>query len=99
MSADLSISRLIKAPPAAVWRAWAEAEHFDKWWLPHPMECRSVKHDLRPGGGFETLMREAGRRVAAAPGRLLPRSGAGAAAGLHHPAQPRAGARSSPGWR
>ena len=59
MSADLAISRLIKAPPAAVWRAWAEAEHFDKWWIPHPMECRSIKHDLRPGGGFETLMREA----------------------------------------
>lgn len=58
MSADLSISRLIKAPASAVWRAWAEAEHFDKWWIPHPMECRSVKHDLRPGGGFETLMRE-----------------------------------------
>lgn len=58
MSADLSISRLIKAPPAAVWRAWAEAEHFDKWWIPHPMECRSVKHDVRSGGGFETLMRE-----------------------------------------
>jgi uncharacterized protein YndB with AHSA1/START domain len=59
MSADLSISRLIMAPPAAVWRAWAEPEHFDKWWLPHPMKCRSVKHDLRAGGGFETLMREA----------------------------------------
>lgn len=57
---DLTISRLIKAPVSAVWRGWAEAEHFEKWWLPKPMEGRSVKHDLRPGGGFETLMREPG---------------------------------------
>lgn len=58
MSAELSVSRLIKAPPSAVWRGWAEAEHFVKWWIPHPLECRSVRHDLRPGGGLETLMRE-----------------------------------------
>ncbi len=56
--ADLKISRLINAPPAAVWRAWAEREHFEKWWIPHPIECRSIKHDLWPGGGFETQMRE-----------------------------------------
>ncbi|HZF45522.1 MAG TPA: SRPBCC domain-containing protein [Sphingomonadaceae bacterium] len=60
LKADLAISRLIKAPPAAVWKGWAEVEHFDRWWIPHPMECRSIKHDLRPGGGFETLMREPG---------------------------------------
>ncbi|MBN9505773.1 MAG: SRPBCC family protein [Altererythrobacter sp.] len=58
--ADLRISRLINAPPAAVWRAWAEREHFEKWWIPQPIECRSVKHDLRPGGGFETQMRDGG---------------------------------------
>jgi len=60
IQADLAISRLIKAPPAAVWRAWAEREHFEKWWIPHPIECRAVKLDLRPGGGFETHMREGG---------------------------------------
>ncbi|WP_336978245.1 SRPBCC family protein [Altererythrobacter fulvus] len=60
LQADLAISRLIKAPPAAVWKGWAEAEHFDRWWIPQPMECRSIKHDLRPGGGFETVMREPG---------------------------------------
>lgn len=57
-SAELTISRLIKAPPALVWRAWAEPEHFARWWIPAPYECRVVKLDLRPGGGFETLMRE-----------------------------------------
>lgn len=60
LEADLAISRLIAAPPAAVWCAWAQREHFEKWWIPRPIECRSVKHDLRPGGGFETQMREEG---------------------------------------
>ena len=55
---DLTISRLISAPRTAIWRAWSEREHFAKWWIPAPIECRVVKLDLRPGGGFETLMRE-----------------------------------------
>ncbi len=55
---ELSISRIIKAPRSAVWRAWAEALQFEKWWIPAPMVCRVVRMDLRPGGGFETLMRE-----------------------------------------
>lgn len=56
--ADLTISRHIAAPPGAVWRAWSDPEHFARWWIPAPIECRVVKLDLRPGGGFETLMRE-----------------------------------------
>ena len=57
-SRDLYISRLIKASPAKVWKAWSTPEHLARWWIPAPMECRVVKLDLRPGGGFETLMRE-----------------------------------------
>ncbi|MEO8244948.1 MAG: SRPBCC domain-containing protein [bacterium] len=54
----LTIARHIKAPPATVWRAWSEPDHFAKWWIPAPIECQVVKLDLRPGGGFETRMRE-----------------------------------------
>jgi uncharacterized protein YndB with AHSA1/START domain len=54
----LTIARHIKAPPATVWRAWSEPVHFAKWWIPAPIECQVVKLDLRPGGGFETRMRE-----------------------------------------
>jgi uncharacterized protein YndB with AHSA1/START domain len=57
-SPDLTISRFIAAPRAAVWRAWSEPKHFEQWWIPAPMQCKVVKMDLRPGGGFETLMRE-----------------------------------------
>lgn len=55
---ELTISRFIKAPPAVVWKAWATPEHLEKWWIPAPIECKVIKLDLRPGGGFETLMRE-----------------------------------------
>ncbi|NEY90061.1 SRPBCC family protein [Tabrizicola oligotrophica] len=54
----LAIARLIPAPPAVVWRAWSQPEHLAQWWIPKPIECRVVKLDLRPGGGFETRMRE-----------------------------------------
>lgn len=55
---ELTISRFIPAPPAIVWRAWSKPEHLEKWWIPAPIECQVIKLDLRPGGGFQTLMRE-----------------------------------------
>lgn len=57
---ELTISRFIAAPPALVWKAWSDAGHFARWWIPAPIECQVVKLDLRPGGGFETRMRENG---------------------------------------
>ncbi|EWY38261.1 hypothetical protein N825_13720 [Skermanella stibiiresistens SB22] len=55
---DLSISRFINATPGKVWKAWSRPEHLAKWWIPRPFECEVIKLDLRPGGGFETRMRE-----------------------------------------
>ena len=55
---ELVISRVIKVPRAAVWRAWAEPLQFAKWWIPAPMECRVVRMDMWAGGGFVTQMRE-----------------------------------------
>ena len=55
---ELTISRFIAAPPALVWKAWSTPEHLAKWWIPAPIECRVVRLDLRPGGAFETQMRE-----------------------------------------
>jgi len=59
-SSELTIDRFIAAPPARVWKAWSTPDHLAKWWIPAPIECQVVKLDLRPGGGFETLMREGG---------------------------------------
>jgi uncharacterized protein YndB with AHSA1/START domain len=55
---ELTISRLIEAPRAVVWNAWAMPEHLAQWWIPSPIECKVIKLDLWPGGGFETRMRE-----------------------------------------
>ncbi len=57
---DLEITRVIKAPRAAVWAAWTTPERFEKWWVPAPALCRVVAMDLRPGGGLVTQMSEGG---------------------------------------
>ena len=54
---DLSVSRVIKAPRSAVWRAWKEPEHFVKWWAPVPVVTTSNKHEFHAGGAFNTTMR------------------------------------------
>ena len=59
-ASDLLVTRTINAPPALVWKAWSTPEHLAKWWIPAPIECQVVKLDLRPGGAFETRMREDG---------------------------------------
>lgn len=57
---ELTISRLINAPRAAVWQAWSDPRKLEQWWLPAPLSCRVVKLDMTPGGAFETLMSEDG---------------------------------------
>lgn len=57
---DLTVSRVIKAPRAAVWKAWTTPASFETWWIPEPMVCRVVAMDLRPGGSFVTEMSEDG---------------------------------------
>src|SRR3546814_11896930 len=54
---ELTIDRLIAAPPSAVWDAWSTPAKLEKWWIPAPIACRVIALDLRPGGGFETPMR------------------------------------------
>jgi uncharacterized protein YndB with AHSA1/START domain len=51
---DLTIERIIRAPRAAVWRAWTEPSRFEQWWIPAPMLCRVDRLDVRPGGGLVT---------------------------------------------
>ncbi|QDB99253.1 SRPBCC family protein [Mesorhizobium sp. 8] len=57
---DLTISRIIKAPRSAVWRAWTDPTRFEQWWIPAPALCRVVAMDLKPGGAFVTHMSEDG---------------------------------------
>jgi len=58
---DLAISRIIKAPRAAVWAAWADPRSFEQWWIPAPLTCKVMEMDLQPGGAFVTRMSENGQ--------------------------------------
>lgn len=53
---DLEISRIIKAPPAAIWRAWKDPVALAKWWAPKPVTTEVHQLDLRSGGAFNTTM-------------------------------------------
>ncbi|RKH74655.1 SRPBCC family protein [Corallococcus aberystwythensis] len=55
---DLSISRIIKAPRAVVWKAWTDPASFEQWWLPAPSRCKVLELDLRPGGALVTHFSE-----------------------------------------
>lgn len=55
---DLEVHRVIKAPRAAVWRAWTDRASFEQWWIPAPTVCKVVEMDLQPGGAFVTRMRD-----------------------------------------
>ena len=57
---DLTISRVIKAPRPAVWRAWTDRASFEQWWIPAPTKCKVVEMDLSPGGAFVTRMSDNG---------------------------------------
>lgn len=54
---DLTVSRIIKAPRSAVWKAWQDPAHLVKWWAPEPFVTVSTKHEFCAGGGFGTIMR------------------------------------------
>lgn len=55
-SRDLVISRLLRAPRAALWRAWTEPDLLREWWCPRPWTTEVRAFDLRPGGSFHTFM-------------------------------------------
>jgi uncharacterized protein YndB with AHSA1/START domain len=57
---DLTLERVIRAPRAAVWRAWTDPSRFERWWLPAPTLCRVDRLDVRPGGALVTRLSDDG---------------------------------------
>lgn len=53
---DLTLQRVIRAPRAAVWRAWTDPARLAQWWLPAPARCEVARLDVRPGGAFVTRL-------------------------------------------
>jgi uncharacterized protein YndB with AHSA1/START domain len=68
---DLVISRLVKAPRRTVWRTWTEPKLLVEWFCPKPWTTELKAFDLRPGGGFHTLMRGPDGGVSDNPGCFL----------------------------
>ncbi|MEV0665869.1 SRPBCC domain-containing protein [Actinomadura luteofluorescens] len=57
---DLGLERIIRAPRAAVWRAWTDPSQLEQWWVPAPSRCRVDHLDTRPGGAFVTRLSDDG---------------------------------------
>lgn len=55
---DLRISRVIRAAPVAIWRAWTDPRAFETWWVPAPARCRVIDMQVRPGGALLTQYRD-----------------------------------------
>lgn len=51
---DLVLSRVLRAPPAAVWACWTTPAHLLQWFVPKPHRVTACALDLRPGGAFNT---------------------------------------------
>ena len=47
---QITLSRLIAAPPARVWAAWTDPALLPRWFGPAGYTCRTHQIDLRPGG-------------------------------------------------
>lgn len=54
---ELVITRLIDAPPAAVYRAWTEPKLIKQWFAPRPWTTPMAKTDARSGGSSLVVMR------------------------------------------
>lgn len=69
---DLLLERVVPTPRRLVWKAWTEPERLMKWFCPRPWATVRCEIDLRPGGGFATVMRSPeGTEVAGAGCYLL----------------------------
>jgi uncharacterized protein YndB with AHSA1/START domain len=56
-SPELTVSRLIDAPRALVFKAWTQQEHAARWWGPRGFTAVSCRLDASLGGAFRIAMR------------------------------------------
>ena len=54
---ELVITRIIDAPPEAVFRAWTEPKLLKQWFAPRPWTTPRVAMDVRTGGSSLIVMR------------------------------------------
>ena len=54
---ELVLSRVIDAPRARVFEAWAKPKRLARWFAPKPYTLPKCEMDFRPGGSFRMAMR------------------------------------------
>ena len=55
---DLELVRELPVTPQAVFAAWTDPESLKVWFAPRPFSIERCEIDLRPGGGFRTVMND-----------------------------------------
>jgi uncharacterized protein YndB with AHSA1/START domain len=68
---DLVISRVVQAPRALLWKAWAEPDLLKEWWCPKPWTTEVRAFELLAGGAFHTVMRGPDGGLSDNPGCFL----------------------------
>jgi uncharacterized protein YndB with AHSA1/START domain len=68
---ELSISRTLDAPRAAVWRCWVEPELLKQWHCPKPWWVSHAELDVRPGGASFVVMNGPNGEEQRLPGQYL----------------------------
>lgn len=53
---ELSFTRLLDAPRAAIWRCWTEGDLLQQWFCPKPWSVSKAELDIRPGGSNLIVM-------------------------------------------
>ncbi|GAB7542512.1 SRPBCC family protein [Cupriavidus sp. 8B] len=54
---ELTLTRIIDAPRAAVFKAWTDPELVKQWFAPSPWTISAAQMDVRPGGESLVVMR------------------------------------------
>ncbi|MGL5009021.1 MAG: SRPBCC domain-containing protein [Paracoccaceae bacterium] len=55
-ASDLELTRLFRAPVAALWRCWTEPALIARWWAPAPILTRDIALDLQAGGALRAKL-------------------------------------------
>jgi uncharacterized protein YndB with AHSA1/START domain len=55
---DLELVRELPVTPQAVFEAWTDPASLKEWFAPRPYSIELCEVDLRPGGGFRTVMND-----------------------------------------
>ena len=52
----LTVTRVVKAPCAMVWRAWTDPKQLTQWFSPSEVKCAGMTADVKVGGAFRVHM-------------------------------------------